>query len=104
MSKIEYSDLLFEISEKLDVNKLPRMLFMCRGEILKGSERNIRDVLTLFEELERNNSLEIDRLDTLKELLTQMKKPSLLKKVREFEIRRKGIQIKVVMPEVNRLL
>ena len=104
MSKIEYSDLLFEISEKLDVNKLPRMLFMCRGEIAKGSERNIRDVLTLFEELERNNSLEIDRLDTLKELLTQMKKPSLLKKVREFEIRRKGIQIKVVMPEVNRLL
>ena len=91
MSKIEYSDLLFEISEKLDVNKLPRLLFMCREEIAKGNQSNIRDVLTLFEELERNNSLGIDRLDTLIEILTQMKKPSLLKKVREFEIRRKGI-------------
>jgi len=93
MSKIEYSKLLFEISEKLDVNKLPKLLFMCREEIAKGSECNIRDVLTLFEELEKYNSLGIDRLDTLKEILTHMRKPSLLKKVREFEIRRKGIQI-----------
>jgi len=69
---------------------------MCREEIAKGSQRNIPDVLTLFEELERNNSLGIDRLDTLKEILTQMKKPSLLKKVKEFEIRRKGIQINYV--------
>jgi len=96
MSKIEYSDLLFEISEKLDVNKLPRLLFMCREEIAKGSQRNIRDVLTLFEELERNNSLGIDRLDTLKEILTQIKKPSLLKKVREFEIRRKAQSVGIV--------
>lgn len=93
MSKIEYSNLLFEISEKLDVTKLPRLLFMCREEIAEGSELNVRDVLTLFKELERNNSLGIDRLDTLKEILTHMRKPSLLKKVREFEIRRKGIQI-----------
>lgn len=94
MSDIEYSDLLFEISRKLDVDELQRLLFMCRKEIAKGSERNIRDVLTLFEELERNNRLAIDRLDTLKEILTRMKKRSLLKKVEEFEIRRKGIQIK----------
>ena len=91
MSDIEYNDLLFEISRKLDVDELQRLLFMCRNEIVKGSHRNIRDVLTLFEELERNNRLGIDRLDTLKEILTQMKKRSLLKKVEEFEIRRKGI-------------
>lgn len=112
MSKIEYSDLLFEISKKLDENELPRLIFMCREEIAEGSEENIRDVLTLFKELEKQNRLGIDRLDTLKEILKQMKKRSLLKKVEEFEIRRKGIQIlqsqnvrlrtcKLVMPEVS---
>ena len=95
MSKIEYSDLLFEISKKLDESELPRLTFMCREEIAKGSEENIRDVLTLFQELEKQNRLGIDRLDTLKEILKQMKKRSLLKKVEEFEIRRKGIQIKM---------
>lgn len=92
MSKIEYSDLLFEISTKLDRNELPRLVFMCREEIAKGSEENIRHVLTLFKELEKQNRLGIDRLDTLKEILKQLKKRSLLKKVEEFEIRRKGIQ------------
>lgn len=93
MSKIEYSDLLFEISKKLDENELPRLIFMCREEIAKGSGRNIQDVLTLFEELEKQNCLGIDRLDTLKEILTRMKKRPLLKKVEEFEIKRKGIPI-----------
>ena len=93
MSKIEYSDLLFEISKKLDENELPRLIFMCREEIAEGSEENIRDVLTLFKELEKQHRLGIDRLDTLKEILKQMKKRSLLKKVEEFEIRRKGTQI-----------
>ena len=92
MSKIEYSNLLFEISKKLDENELPRLIFMCREEIAKDREE-IRDVLTLFEELEKQNRLGIDRLDTLKEILKQMKKRPLLKKVEEFEIRRKGIQI-----------
>ena len=91
MSKIEYRDLLFQINKKLDENELPRLIFMCKDEIGKGSERNIRDVLTLFDELEKQNRLGIDRLDTLKEILTQMKKRSLLKKVEEFEIKRKGI-------------
>ncbi|KAL9959110.1 hypothetical protein ACROYT_G036194 [Oculina patagonica] len=96
MSKIEYSDLLFEISEKLDGNKLPRLIFMCREEIAKGSEENIRDVLALFKELEKHNSLGIDRLDTLKEILTRMKKRPLLKKVEEFEIKRKAQSVGIV--------
>ena len=97
MSKIEYSDLLFEISKKLGENELRRLIFMCREEIAKGSEENIRDVLTLFEELEKQGGLGIDRLDTLKEILKQMKQRSLLKKVEEFEIRRKGIQSNMFM-------
>ncbi|XP_078345189.1 uncharacterized protein LOC144630690 [Oculina patagonica] len=96
MSKIEYSDLLFEISKKIDENELPRLIFMCREEIVKGSGRNIPDVLTLFEELEKQNCLGIDRLDTLKEILTRMKKRSLLKKVEEFEIKRKAQSVGIV--------
>jgi len=91
MSKIEYNDLLYEISKKIDENELPRLIFMCREEIAERSEEKVRDVLTLFKELEKRNRLGIDRLDTLKEILKQMKKRSLLKKVEEFEIRRKGI-------------
>jgi len=91
MSEYEYSGLLFDISEKLDVNKLPKLLFMCRKDIAQGSEQIIRDVRALFTELEKQNRIGIDHLENLKEILTQMKKPSLRKKVEEFEIRRKGI-------------
>jgi len=91
MSEYEYSGLLFDISEKLDVNKLPKLLFMCRKDIAQSSEENIRDVRGLFTELEKQNRIGIDRLENLKEILTQMKKPSLRRKVEEFEIRRKGI-------------
>lgn len=88
MSNIEYSDLLFEISRKLDVSELQRLLFiMCRKEIAKGSQGSIRDVLTLFEELERNNRLGIDRLDILKQILTQIKNDHSLRKWRR--LRRK---------------
>ncbi|XP_078345172.1 uncharacterized protein LOC144630676 isoform X5 [Oculina patagonica] len=96
MSKIEYSALLFEISKKIDEEELPKLIFMCRDEIAKGSEENIGDVLALFKELEKHNSLGIDRLDTLKEILTQMKKRSLLKKVEEFEIKRKAQSVGII--------
>lgn len=101
MSKIEYNDLLYEISKKLDENELPRLIFMCREEIAESSEENVRDVLALFKELEKRNRLGIDRLDTLKEILKQMKKRSLLKKVEEFERRRKGIQIMCLLQSQN---
>lgn len=88
MSNIEYSDLLFEISRKLDVSELQRLLFiMCRKDIAKGSQGSIRDVLTLFEELERNNRLGIDHLDILKQILTQIKNDHSLRKWRR--LRRK---------------
>ncbi|KAL9959133.1 hypothetical protein ACROYT_G036221 [Oculina patagonica] len=96
MSEIEYNNLLFEISEKLDGNQLPRLVFMCRNKIAKGSEENIRDVLALFKQLEKHNSLGIDRLDTLKEILSEMKKRPLLKKVEKFEIKRKAQSVGIV--------
>lgn len=46
MSNIEYNSLLFEISQRLDeLNVLDRLLFMCRGKIVAGSEDDILDVL-----------------------------------------------------------
>ena len=91
MSEHEYNDLLFEISKKIDVTELERLVFMCRSDLPKTCMKDsITTVLTLFEELEKNNRLGIDRLDTLKNILTLLKKRSLRKKVDEFEARRKG--------------
>ena len=108
MSKHEYNDLLFEISRKIDAAELKRLVFMCRDDLAKGSKDSIKDVLTLFEELEKQNYLGIDHLDTLKNILALLKKKSLLKKVKEFEITRKGrfcriafSPCKFVKPEVS---
>ena len=83
--------MLFEVSKKLDASELRELVFMCRHDIPEGSEDSIQDVLTLFKELENQNCLGIDRLDTLKETLTMLKKRPLHKKVVEFEIKRKGM-------------
>ncbi|XP_022804883.1 uncharacterized protein LOC111342102 [Stylophora pistillata] len=96
MSEIEYSDLLFEISTKIGVNQLERLVFMCRNQISKGSARTIQNALGLFEELEKRNNLGIDRLETLKQILTQLKNRSMLKKVEEFEIKRKAQSVGII--------
>lgn len=89
MSQIEYSNLLFEISQRLDqLNVREQLLFMCRRKITRGVE-NIQDALSLFRELEEKNSLQIDRLEVLKELLKGLKEWSLFQKVKNFEIKRK---------------
>ena len=91
MSEHEYNNLLYEISEKIDATKLGKLVFICRYGLPKGCIKDgITTVLTLFEELENNNRLGIDRLDTLKNILTLLKKGSLLKKVEEFDAKRKG--------------
>ena len=72
MSEIEYNNLLFEISERLDQqNVLERLLFMCRGKLSPVSERqdSIQDTLSLFKELEDRNCLGVDRVQVLKDLL-----------------------------------
>ena len=93
MSEIEYSDLLFEISTKIGLNKLDRLVFMCRKLISEGSEETIKDALGLFKELEKQDNLGMDRLENLKQILKQLKNRSMLKKVEEFEIKRKGAQL-----------
>ena len=97
MSKLEYSDLIFRIGTKIDVNYLRRLVFMCREQISEDSKGKITNALELFEELEKQGNLGIDRLGTLKEILNQLKKRSMLKEVEEFEIKRKGSQLMLVI-------
>ena len=102
MSEIEYYDLIFEISTKIDVNQLKRLVFMCTKKISEGSEGTIKSARGLFKELEKQGYLGIDRLENLKDILLlktnkQLKKRSMLKKVEEFEIKRRGAQLKIML-------
>ena len=89
--RVEYNSLLDTISEKLNANDLRKLISMCRGMI--STANNINDAMALFQELENAKKLGIDRLDILKTFLKLLKKNSLLKKVEEFETRRKGMFI-----------
>ena len=90
MSAIEYNNLLFEISQRLDeLNVLNRLRFMFRGKLASGSEDDIQDALSLFKELEEQNILGADRLEEMKELLNGVEEWSLLGKVEKFESKRK---------------
>ena len=109
MSAIEYNDLLFEISQRLEqLNVLDRLLFMCRGKLASGSEDNIQDVLSLFKELEEQNNLGIDRMEVIKGLLKSFNEWSFFGKVHEFESKRRkysGLleQIILALDELNEL-
>ena len=85
----EYNALLEEIIRALDeLNDLERIVSVCRGKLSEESEGLIEDVRSLFKELENQNILGLDRLDILKDILTETEKKDLLKKVEEFEERR----------------
>ena len=109
MSAIEYNNLLFEISQRLEeLNVLDRLLFMCRGKLASRSEDNIPDVLSLFKELEEHNNLGTDRLEVIKGLLKSFKEWSFFGRVKEFERKRKKYnalleQIIVALDELNEL-
>ncbi len=103
MSAIEYNNLLFEISQRLDeLNVRDRLLFMCRGKLASGSENNIQDALSLFKALEEHNNLRIDRLEEMKELLKGFREWSLFGKVRKFESKRK--EYNVLLEQIIRAL
>ena len=70
---------------------------MCRKQISKDSGRTTQNALGLFEELEKQYNLGIDRLGILKQILKQLKKRSILEKVEGFEIKRKGDQLMLVI-------
>ena len=85
----EYNALLEAIIRVLDeLNDLERLVSVCRGKLSEESEGLIENVRSLFKELENQNILGLDRLDILKEILTETEKKDLLKKVEEFEERR----------------
>ena len=90
MSRIEYNNLLFEVSEQLDqLNSLGRLLFMCRDLVGPAGVENIQDALSLFRRLEELNTLRIDRLEVVEELLKGVREWSLFQKVKKFETKRK---------------
>ena len=85
----EYNALLEAIIRVLDeLNDLERLVSVCRGKLSEESEGLIENVRSLFKQLENQNILGLDRLDILKEILTETEKKDLLKKVEEFEERR----------------
>ena len=85
----EYFDLLEQIIRALEeLNDLERLVSICKGKIPRERQGNICDVRALFEVLENNSCLEINRLDILKEILAQTGKSDLLMTVKEFDERR----------------
>ena len=103
MSAIEYSYLLFEISEKLDkLYPIHLLLFACRKYLSSGSEGNIQDTLSLFKELEDQQSLEIDNLVVIIELLKVVKEWPLFGKVKRLENKRK--EYNALLKEIIRVL
>ena len=102
MSYVEYNQLLFEISQRLDLlNQHGQLLFMCRERVASIPE-DIPDALSLFLELEEHNNLAIDRVELLKELLKGFGEWPLFQRVRRFEYKRK--EYKELLEQISRAL
>ena len=83
----EYN-LFKQITRELDeLNDVERLISICKGNITEERRASIHDVRSLFKELESKDLFGIDRLEILKEILTQTGKTDLLKEVEEFEQR-----------------
>ena len=85
----EYNSLLERIILDLDqLDCLEQLVAICCDRIPEERHGSIQDVRSLFKELEINDSLGIDQLEVLKEILTQKVKTDLLQEVVELEERR----------------
>ena len=91
MSAIEYNNLLFKTSQRLnELNVGRQLLVMCRGKVETLDEETLmEDVFQLFVELEKNGFLGRDKLTILKDLLGELEECSLLRNVKAFETKRK---------------
>ena len=90
MSAIEYNNLLFKISQRLnELNVGRQLLVMCRGKVAPRDEETMQDVFPLFVELEQNGFLGADKLNILKDLLKGLEEWSLFGNVKSFESKRK---------------
>ena len=86
----EYINLLEQIIPVLEeLNDLERLVSMCRDKVPEELEGSICDVRSLFKVLEDNSRLGINRLHTLKEILTELEKEDLIREVEEFQRRRR---------------
>ena len=100
MSYEEYNGLLSKISRRLDqLDQHEHLLFVCRGRVASRPE-DIPNALSLFQELEEQNNLAIDRVELLKELLKEVEEWSLFQKVRKFEDKRK--EYKELLEQISR--
>ena len=83
---------LSKISDALDRderNHLEQLKDICRRrQTSMELDESISNIRTLFEELEKHESLDVCALDFLKEILTEIKKEDLLKEIEEYEQRR----------------
>ena len=103
MSLIEYSNLLYEVGDKIAwITEGRRLLFICRAFLPDGCENNIQDVLSLLIKLEEEDKLGIDSLNVLKDLLERMGKWNLLHIVEKFENKRK--EYKRLLEQCGRVL
>lgn len=91
MSLIEYHNLKYKVSEKINwITERQRLLYICKPFLPDGCENdNIQDVLTLLDKLEEGNRLAIDKLELLKDLLKEIDEWNLLQLVKKFENKRK---------------
>ena len=90
MSVVEYNDLLFKVSQRLnELNVGKRLLVMCRGKVAPRSEEHLPDALQLFWELQEKEYLGPDRLGVLKDVIGGLEEWSLLENVEKFETKRK---------------
>ena len=89
MSFVEYSNLLYQISEEIDwETKRGRLMFIINRSLPDDSGDDITDVISLLTKMEERNLLGIDRLSVFKDLLKGIEKWDLNQKVEKFENQR----------------
>ena len=108
MPEMEYNNLLYQISERLDELKVGKqLLFLCRGKVTARSEENFQ-ARSLLEELEQKGFLSPNHLVLLKGMLKEVNEWALFDEVENFETKRKEYnnlleQIVRVLDELNDL-
>ena len=108
MPEIEYNNLLYQISKKLDeMNVGEQLLVMCRGKVTARSGQEFQ-TFSFFEELEQRGHLSPDHLVLLKGMLKGVNEWTLFDEVEKFETKRKEYnnlleQIVRVLDELNEL-
>ena len=104
MSLIEYHNLKYKVSEKINwITERQRLLYICKPFLPDGCENeDIQDALSLLDKLEEENRLAIDSLAVLKDLLKQLGEWNLLQLVKKFENKRK--EYKRLLEQCGRVL